>query len=333
MAASPNTAEMTVAPMTATSTAGTFLVRRGSTSRRTSTALQEEGPAVGLVEVGEELSDLVDVRTLGRSPGFTITALVVAAVGIGATTAGFTMLDHVMLRPRPFRDADRLVKIYEDEKVGGARRVELSPSNFRDWKAMATGFEALEAFTMTSLNLIGAGDPERLSGASVTGGMLSMLGATPALGRLITTADDDELEAPPTIILSHRVWTSLFSATPSILGRKIILDGQPFTVIGVMPARFYFPNRETEFWTPFRFDANAYSDRTNTYIYGVGRLKNGVSLEQARAQLQLVAAQLERANPKEIAGIGATVIPWRDLHRVAHDAARRLRRAHRPARS
>ena len=226
-------------------------------------------------------------RTLHRSPGFTTTVVLVAALGIGATTAAFTMLDHVLLRPLPFPNSSELVDLYADV-AGQHLRIELSPLNFRDWKRMSTSFRSMEAYTHISKNLIGQGDPERLIGAQVTGGLLSTLGIPPLFGRSFTEADDRETAAG-TVLLSHRLWQTVFGADSGILGRKVLLDGEPYTVIGVMPASFLFPNRETEFWTPFRFNADAFADRTNTYLYGVGRLKPGVTIDSARAEMTLIA--------------------------------------------
>ena len=127
-------------------------------------------------------------RTLGRSPGFTATAILVSALGVGATTATFSITDHVLVRPLPFPESDRLVKLWE--APSGYGRNELSPANYRDWKPMSTAFEAMPAYRGLSVNLVGQGEPERLEGASVTADLFPMLGAQPALGRLFTTDDD-----------------------------------------------------------------------------------------------------------------------------------------------
>jgi hypothetical protein len=178
------------------------------------------------------------VRTLRRSPGFTVTAIAVTAIGIGATTAAFTLTDHVLLRPLPFADASRLVKIWEDHRAQGIVQLEPSPANFHDWQRGATSFEAMGAYAGASVNLTGgAGEPERLEGAGVTYGMLPMLGVQPEIGRLFT-ADDDREGAPPTVVLSDGVWRRRFGGDSKVIGSVLSFDDVPHKVIGVMPAAF-----------------------------------------------------------------------------------------------
>jgi putative ABC transport system permease protein len=250
------------------------------------------------------------VRTLLRVPAFTATAILVTALGVGATTAAFSVTDHVLIRPLPFKDPDRLVRLYQDQSYRGYARMELSPANFRDWQRMATSFDTMGAFASVSLNLIGNGDPERLSGARVTSEVLPMLGVAPALGRLIAAADDRD-GATATVVLSDALWRSTFGGNPAVVGRTVLLNDEPHVVIGVMPRGFYFPSRDVEFWTPIRFRPVDFENRADWYLYGVGRLRDGVSVDEARAELRLVAAQLERQYPKENARNGATVVDLR----------------------
>jgi putative ABC transport system permease protein len=251
------------------------------------------------------------LRTLGRAPGFTVTTILVAALGVGATTATFSITDHVLIRPLPFAEPERLVKLWEDDTLQGYGRTELSPANYRDWKRMSTSFATMAAYHGLSVNLVGEGDPERLEGASVTADLLRLLGAGPALGRAFIAADDQE-GAPGTLLLSHGLWQRRFGGDPGVLGRKVILDDEPYTIIGVMPRDFHFPSRTAELWTTTRFAAQNFEDRTDRYLSGVARLQHGVSLEQARADMRLVTAQLEREHPKENAGMRATVSRLRD---------------------
>jgi len=252
------------------------------------------------------------LRSLGRTPGFTITTILVAALGIGATTASFTVADHILLKPLPFADPGRLVKIWENQASRGYPQMEPSPPNFQDWKRLATSFEEMEAYTGDTVSLVGSGDPERLVGARTTGGVFRMLGRQATLGRVLTESDiTTETQNP--IVLSEPLWRRRFGADPGVIGRTLTLDDAVHVIVGVMPADFTFPSAETSFWRPFKFVAqNGDEDRGNHYLQVVGRLKRGVAFEDARAELTVIASQLERAYPKDLAQTGITAIRWRD---------------------
>jgi putative ABC transport system permease protein len=243
-------------------------------------------------------------RTLRRSPGFAIAAVAIGAVGIGATTAAFTMVDHVMIRPFAYGEPDRLVKVTEDNS-------DTSPADFMDWRRMNTSFASLEAYRSLSVDLSGIGEPKRLDGAALTGGMLSMLRVSPAFGRVFTAKDDSE-SSPETVILSYGLWQSLFAGDADVLGRSIRLDNTPHTIIGVMPKGFYFPSRQALLWTAMRWRPDAFDDRRDTYIYGVGRLKPGAGFAQAQAELRSIGERLARAYPKELANTHVTSQRLRD---------------------
>src|ERR1043166_3641411 len=249
-------------------------------------------------------------RTLRRSPGFTFTAIAVASLGIGATTAAFTMVDHVLLRPLPFADQDRLVKLFEDHSFAGIRYFDVSPANYRDWKRMSTSFDAMGVYRGLSVNLVGQGEPERIDGASVSAEIFPILGINPVIGRFFT-AEDDRENAPGAVVLSFGLWQREFAGDASVLGRKVVLDNQPYTVIGVMPPVFYFPRRNAQLWTAMRFAPRDFEDRTDTFLYGIARLRHGVSIEEAGAELSTIAAQLQQAYPKELARVGISI---RALH-------------------
>ena len=189
-------------------------------------------------------------RTLRRNPGFTLAAILVAALGVGATTAAFSITDHVLIRPLPFADWKRLVKVWENPP--GYSRNELSPPNYVDYKTMSKSFETMGTFTSASTNLTGQGDPERVQGILASSEVLPMLGVQPMLGRLFTQRDD-RAEAPATLVLSYGLWQRRFNGDSGVLGKKVLLDNEPFEIIGVMPRGFYFPTREEVFWTPNPF--------------------------------------------------------------------------------
>ena len=251
------------------------------------------------------------LRTLARSPGFALTAVLVLALGVGANTAAFSVTDFVLIRPLPFSHPDRLVRLWE--KVPGYSEMELSPANYVDWKRMSHSFDGMGAFWTISANLVGQGQPEHLEGASVTADLLPLLGVQPFMGRLFTAAEDRE-GAPGTVLLSYDLWQALFGGDPGVIGRHVDLDNEPYVIIGVMPRVFHFPSRNAEFWTPMRFHEHDddFRDRTNNYLNVVARLKPEVSVAQAQAEMNVVAGQLERQFPRENRQTTSFVIPLRD---------------------
>lgn len=251
------------------------------------------------------------VRTLRRAPGFTLTAVLVSALGIGATTVAFGITDHVLIRPLPFPDAHRLVKIHQDQSFRGYSRMELSPANFLDMRREARAVERMAAYATQSANLVGMGEPLRLDGALASGDLFTVLGVPAAQGRTLT-AMDDQPQLGRVLVLSHRLWTTRFGGRPDILGQSVLLDDQPHTIVGVMPPHFNFPTRETTFWAPLRFTPEQLADRANWYLHGVARLPPEVTLAQARAELNTIAARLAQAYPDTNARNGASVVELRD---------------------
>lgn len=250
-------------------------------------------------------------RSLARARAFTVTAILVAALGIGATSAAFSMADHVLLRPLPFRDSDRLVQLWQDQSFRGYPRMEQSPANFLDWRRLATSFEAMAAYTSQAANLVAQGEPERLEGAVVSVETFGLLGIQAALGRALASVDArDDSEAA--VVLSNALWRTTFGGDPAVVGRRIVLDDEPHVVVGVMPAGFDFPRRSVEYWTALRFPPDALRDRSDTFLNVIARLKAGVSIEQARGEMQLIAAELARAYPRENGQTGATIVHLRD---------------------
>jgi predicted permease len=247
-------------------------------------------------------------RSLARTPGFAVTAVLVTALGIGANTAVFSLTDQVFLRPLPYEDSDRLVKIWEN--VPGYTRMEASAPNFLDWRRMSTSFSSMGVFMGLATNLVGGSEPRRLEGATVGAEVIRMLGVTPWIGRIFT-GDDDKLGAPATVILSYALWRSDFGGRADVLGTRIRLDDADYQVIGVMPPAFMFPTRETQVWTPIQLDPSD-TDRDNNSLHVLARLKPGVSLEAAQAEMNAVTEQLEREYPKENLRTRATVHMLRD---------------------
>jgi predicted permease len=249
------------------------------------------------------------LRSLSHARGFAITAVVIAALGTGATTTTFSVADHVLVRPLPFPDSDRLVMVWQDQRTRGYSRIELSMGNYLDLKARNRSLSGLAAYHSTPVNLVGQGTPERLDASFVTPDLFSVLGVQAAHGRALLSTDGAP-EAPATVVLSDALWRTMFAAATDVLGRTLVLDGRPHVVVGVMPRGFEFPTRETDLWVAFRLAPD--EDRTNLYLRTVGRLGPGVTLAQARDDLSIIAGQLEREHPVANAETGATVHLLRD---------------------
>ena len=246
-------------------------------------------------------------RTLRQSPGYALTVVCIAGLGIGATTAAFSITDHVLLRPLPFADADRLVTIWETEPQYS--RGELSPANYRDWKRQSKSFEAFGVYASLQVNLAGQGEPEALSGEIMTADVLPLLGVKPVLGRWFSV-EDDRHGAPCTVLMSYSLWQARFGGSASAVGSKVLLDDEPCTLIGVMPAGFAFPRRQDEIWMAARLAEDP--DRTNSYLVGAAKLRTGVTLAQAKSELKVLAAQTEQQFPKDLKDVSATAYTFRD---------------------
>jgi putative ABC transport system permease protein len=250
-------------------------------------------------------------RTLTRARGFAATAILVTAIGVGANTAAVSVADFVLLRPLPFRAADTLVYVCEGPREGGGWGCmnQLSPGNYRDLKTMSRSFEEMGVFTGGAVNLVGGAEPRRLPITRVTPEVLPVLGVRPTLGRVFDARSSDDINA---IVIGYGLWQSQFAGNPDVLGQKVNLDGAPYTIIGVMPRGFYFPSREPQLWTFLNLRAEDFADRTNSFITAVGRLKPGVTFEQARSELSMLAEQLARQYPDTNADTGVSVYRTRD---------------------
>jgi putative ABC transport system permease protein len=248
-------------------------------------------------------------RVLRRSPGFAFTAVAIVALGIGATTAAFSVTDFVLIRPLPFPESERLVKVWQT--TPSYPRLEFSPANYRDWKQVAKSFESMATYFSTAVNVVGEGEPIRLTGASVSADLLPTLGVSPLIGRTFS-ADDDRAGAPGTLILSYQLWQTEFGGDPNVLNRTLTLDNAAFAVIGVMPREFHFPTSSALFWTTNRFTEASYRERGDFRIEVVARLRRGATLEQARAEMAVVAKQSRQQYAVENRNVSATVIALRD---------------------
>ena len=249
------------------------------------------------------------IRTLRRSPGFTIIALLTLALGIGANTAIFSFVNGVLLKPLPYRDPHGIVMVWE--KPPGGDRNGISTLNFLDWKNQNTVFEHMAAINFGgNVTLTGAGQPEELQGVRVSASYFDIFGVQAVFGRTFAP-DEDQLGKSQVVILSHRLWENRFGADPSIVGRTLTLSGKPCTVVGVMPAHSPFDRSYAQLWIPLSFEPR---DMTRDYhwMLSFARLKPGVSLEKAQAGMDAIGARIAAAYPESNKGWGVTVERFED---------------------
>jgi predicted permease len=254
------------------------------------------------------------VRQLWQSPSFTIVMLLTLGLSIGANSAIFSVFNGVMLKTLAYPRADRLVRIFLSS--ASYPKFPLNPFDFRDFRARNHSFESMAIFTRGDVQLSGSGEPVRVNGFGITSGYFHVLGLQPELGREF----DEKAEIQGNgfqVILSDRVWRTRFNADPGIIGRKVTLDSHPFTVIGVMPAGTEHPGNEyhavaygesVDVWWPFSFGGDP-NQRGSHYVEGIARLKDGVSVDQAQAELNAIMTQLAREHPGNDQGWAVLVIP------------------------
>jgi putative ABC transport system permease protein len=250
-------------------------------------------------------------RVLRKSPGFAFFAITVLALGIAANTAIFSIADAVLLRPLPYRDAGRLVMVWEDGSSYGFPQDTPAPGNFSDWKTRNHVFTDAAAYSEDGLNLTGDGNPEQLIADAVSANLFSVLGVSPSLGRDFRP-EDNVPGAAGVAILSDGLWLRRFGGNPGIVGLKVRLDGEKYTIVGVMPRAFLYPDRKTELWVPWRFTKEKLADHGSHFLHVVARLSPGVSLQSANADLATIAKRLEQEHPDSNAKIGAFAVPLRE---------------------
>src|SRR5688572_22539430 len=233
------------------------------------------------------------IRGFLKRPGFTVVALIALALGIGANTAIFSLVNAVLLRPLPFAEPDRLIWVWGNIRNGG-NRASVAPLDFLDFREQNTTFEQFAASFSgpLPLNFTGSGEPERLTSAGVTGNYFQALGVAPALGRTFQL-ENEKPALNQVTVLSYALWQKRFGGDPAIIGKTLILDGKPSEVIGVMPQDFTFP-ATAELWVPINFDRGPeMKQRKAHFMRPIGRLKPGVTIAQAQADTDAVARRLE----------------------------------------
>ena len=248
-------------------------------------------------------------RMLAKHKGFTAVAVLTLALGIGANTAIFSVVNAVLLKPLPYDNSHELVQIWGTQPQ--LDTAPMSPANFLDWREQNRVFERVAAYTGQNLNLSGVADPERIRATRVSADLFELLRVRPELGRAFL-AEEDQYGGQRVVILSHGLWQRRFGANPEILGRSLTLNDQSYVVVGVMPPDFSFPRTTTEMWTPIAFSPGERGTRNTNYISVLARLKPGVTIEQARSEMEALARRQQEQYQEANTGIGVKLISYKE---------------------
>ena len=237
------------------------------------------------------------LRALRRTPGFTAVVVLTLALGIGANSVMFSVINAVLLRPLPYQDPAGLVAVFEGREGSGAEgRTPAAAGNYRDWLERNRVFSGMALYRTRGFNLTGAGEPERIEVAMATASLFPVLGVAPAVGRAYG-AEEDRAGGGRTAVISHQLWQRRFGGDPAVVGRAITVGGHTYTVGGVMPASFKFPARDVEAWLPLALNEESWAWRGSHNYEVVARLKPGVTIERANAEMRAVAARVAAENP------------------------------------
>jgi putative ABC transport system permease protein len=256
------------------------------------------------------LSDLKHgVRVLLRTPLFTICTIAALAIGIGATTALFSVVHALLIRPLPYKDADKLVVMWEHNLPRNRPRNVISPANFLAWRERSRSFDAMAAFTQNRVTLTGAGEPQELATLVVSANVFDVLGVTPALGRGFAAGEDRE-GAGRTLVLSHNAWVRQFGGGAGVVGQQVTIDGGPVTIVGVMPRGFEIFGLPADAYMPYQMPSQVpFRGRS---LIGIGRLKAGITRDQAQAEMEGVFAQVRSEQPDFNTGWTINLVPLRE---------------------
>lgn len=259
-------------------------------------------------------------RMMAQRPGFTVVAVITLALGIGANTAIFSVVNGVLLNPMPYRAPERLVQFWETNPLKNWTQATVAPANMLDWQKQNQSFDDIAAYFgsdkkgpgLSGLQLTGGGEPERVQGLFVTGNLFSVLGVDAVLGRSLR--DEETWQGKNmVVVLSYGLWQRRFGGDPNIVGQTIALNGRNREVVGVMSPDFYFPSKEVEMWLPMGWDYNQIAQlRRPHFLRAVGRLKDGVSVEQARSEMNGIAGRLEQQYPVTNTQMGVGLGPFKE---------------------
>ena len=309
------------------------LVASGVSRKEAAAAARREFGNVTLIEedshkvwrwpsVEEFLTDVrYGVRMLRKNPSFTAIAILTLALGIGANTAIFSVVNVVLLQRLPYPDADRLVMVWEKVRLPFYEKDqnEPAPGNFADWQTQNSVFEAMSAIQDRSFNLTGGSEPARVEGEAVSANLFSLLQVNAAFGRVFT-ADEDVPGRAHVVVMGHGLWVSRFGADPEIVNKKILLDGVSYTVVGVMPRDFLFPDPanfhvsgpEDQLWVPLALSPSQLANHGSHNLNVIARLKSRVTLAQAQAHMDGVARHLADQYPQSNTGVGVNLVSLHD---------------------
>jgi len=247
------------------------------------------------------------LRMLLKNPGFAVVAVIALSLGIGANTAIFSVVNGVLLRPLPYPQPEQLTMVWLDNRRQGIREDVTSYPNFLDWRNQNKTFQEMAAVRNVNTSLTGVGEPEELRGASVSANFFQLMGVAPAYGRGFT-AEEEQPGKDNIVVLSYGLWQRRFGGDPAILNKTISLGGEQHTVVGIMPPGFEFPSK-VEIWGPLAPNERTRAARGSFWLPVVGRLKPGVTRQQAQADMDVIAKQLEQQYPNLNAGYGVNVVP------------------------
>jgi predicted permease len=251
------------------------------------------------------------LRLLARNPGFSIVAILALALGIGATTAIFSVVDVVLLRPLPFGEPSRLVALWEDGSSFGFPKNTPAPGNYADWTHLSS-LSGASALDIRDYNLTGDGRPEKVGAAGATSNFFSVIGVSPTVGRAFTASEDAPGAPARVAVIGHGLWVRRFGGDPNILGRGMLLNGQRYSIVGVMPPGFSYPFREIEIWVPFGLSSEELTNRGGHYLWVVGRLAEGRTLADLNAELRTLANRLGHDYPQTNDHIGMYAVSLLD---------------------
>ena len=252
-------------------------------------------------------------RVLRKNPGFAIGAIIVLALGIGANAAIFSVVNAVLLRPLPYSDPGRIAMVYHvppQKSFPGMKIFAVSPANYLDWKSQSSVFDAMSIFHGTTMTVTGKDQPEAVPGKVVSSEFFQVFGATPIMGRTFTPEEDTDGHGN-VVVLSYPFWQNHFGADPNVIGKNLAFNGQPYSIIGVMPALFHFPD-QGQYFVPLGWTDKDRAVRNNHNYVVIARLKPEVSLQQAQAEMNTISSRLEQVYPEDDKGWGATIVPLRE---------------------